>query len=148
MTILTVFSWSRSVSKGPTVWMFQKDNCQQEAPQPLEEKASRSPLCTGCTPREVIEKTQDILQSVVPSSLVATALSCSGKMVGEEAGHLTGQPWVHSLCGATFRVKGRKERAQWSQQASPKLILSYHAWCLTNHPISIYSSANIYTQKN
>ena len=49
-------------------------------------------LCRASVPGEVIEKAQDILQGVVPSSLVATALSGSGKVVGEETGHLPGQP--------------------------------------------------------
>lgn len=43
-------------------------------------------------PGEVVEKAQDILQGVIPSSLVATALGGSGKVVGEETGHLPGQP--------------------------------------------------------
>lgn len=42
-------------------------------------------------PREIIEETQDVLEGIVPGSLVATALGRSGKVIREKAGHLTGQ---------------------------------------------------------
>lgn len=95
-------------------------------------------------PGEVIEKTQDILQGIVSSSLVATALSGSGKVVGEETGHLTGQPWVHSLCGATFRgrKKERKSSEHWSRAYQPVGIVSVSSWspCMVESslPISLH----------
>lgn len=62
----------------------------------------------GLLPWEVIQKAKDILQCIIPCSLVATALGGSGQVVGEEAGDLPGQPGVNGICGTPFGRNGRK----------------------------------------
>ena len=73
-------------------------------------------------PREIIEEAENVLQSIVSSSLVPTALSRSGKMVSEKAGHLTGQTWVNGLCGAALGSKDRKSLVK-PQEAMASLQL-------------------------
>lgn len=85
---MTFFLKAPVYQKGLRTWIFQQQTEAKVTPATEGEQVAPGPSI----PREVIEKTQDILQGIVSSSLVATALSGSGKVVGEETGHLTGQP--------------------------------------------------------
>lgn len=80
------------MSEQPSNFRASKDKANQRSPNHSRGKlpAPRAPAGPAL-PREIIEKTEDVLESIVPRSLVATALSRSGKMVSEKAGHLTGQ---------------------------------------------------------
>lgn len=120
-------SWSRTLWKGLVIWISQKTTTTPKGTPTIQGKSQVPPaLDEPSTPREVIEQTQDILQSIISCSLVATALSRSGKMVREKAGHLPSQPWVHSLRGATFRGKERKrEKARWQLKEA---MMSLKVW--------------------
>lgn len=61
----------------------------------------------GLVPWEVIQEAEDILQCIIPCSLVATALGGSGQVVGEEAGDLPGQPGVNGVRGTPWARDGR-----------------------------------------
>lgn len=71
--------------------MFQKSTTTQRNPNRSRKPPAPTAPARLAVPGEVIEETKDILESVIPSSLVTTALSGAGKMVGEKAGYLTGQ---------------------------------------------------------
>lgn len=116
-------SGSRSMSEWPCNLDVSKDNHHPREAPIIQEESHLFPQLS--IPWEIIEKTKDILEGIIPSSLVATALSCSGKMVGEKAGHLTGQTWVHCLCGATFRVQRKKERVKWELKEA---MVSLQVW--------------------
>lgn len=80
------------MSEQPSNSDVSTDNHHPKEPQSFKRKAtSPGALSDPAIPREVIEETQDVLESIIASSLVATALGGSGQMVSEKAGHLTGQ---------------------------------------------------------
>lgn len=117
--LLYHFSWGRNMLEQPNDLDLSNENHYPKAPQSFKRKAtSPTALAAPAIPWEVIEETQDVLESIVASSLVATALGGSGQMVSEKAGHLTGQAWVHSLCGAAFGVK---EKASWKPKGARRV---------------------------
>lgn len=87
----TIFLKAGACQNGLVIQMFQKTVTTQRSPHHSRRKPPPPTTPAGpSTPWEIIEKTKDILESIVPSSLVATALSRSGKMISEKAGHLAG----------------------------------------------------------
>lgn len=79
------------MSEQPSNFMVQKIRPTRGTPI-IQEASSLLPgLGRPAIPREIIEETEDVLESIIPCSLVTTALSRSGKVVSKKAGHLTGQ---------------------------------------------------------
>lgn len=79
------------MSEQPSYLHGSKDKANQRN-SIIQEASSLLPGLGGpAIPREIIEETEDVLESIVPCSLVTTALGRSGKMVSEKAGHLPGQ---------------------------------------------------------